>query len=103
MPPVEAFSPTGARLIPTQDISLLSAEDVVAVYRLYRAALRARGTTRACARNTWSRTETAFSRQMAVSYLMRFTLDPGEIAPKTLIYIDAGSNQHWRDYMARAT
>jgi DNA-binding CsgD family transcriptional regulator len=37
---------------------------------------------------------------MSVSYLMRFSLDPNDIGPRTLIYMERGMNESWKRYLA---
>jgi DNA-binding CsgD family transcriptional regulator len=44
--------------------------------------------------------ESCIDAQFSASYLMRFSLDPNDFLPKTLIYIERGMNDHWRRYVA---
>jgi DNA-binding CsgD family transcriptional regulator len=85
----------------TQDISLLSGEDVVVVYRLIEQLCERGGDARVWREHLVTELRAIFASQMAISYLMSFSLNPADIAPKVLIYIDQGSNQFWQDYMAR--
>ena len=39
--------------------------------------------------------------QISVSYLMRLSLDPNDIGPKTLVYLERGLNEVWKQYMAK--
>jgi DNA-binding CsgD family transcriptional regulator len=37
---------------------------------------------------------------ISVSYVMRFSLDPNDIAPKTIVYLERGTNAVWKSYIA---
>ena len=37
---------------------------------------------------------------ISVSYVMRFSLDPNDIGPKTIVYLERGTNDAWRKYLA---
>jgi len=88
-------------LVPTQDISLLSAEDVVVVYRLIEQLCERGSDARSWRTHLLSELRRIFSSQIAMSYLMSFSLDPANITPKTLINMEQGSNPFWLDFVAR--
>jgi DNA-binding CsgD family transcriptional regulator len=87
--------------VSTQDISLLSAQDVVVAYRLIEQLCERGNNATAWREYLTSELCRIFSAQMAVSYLMSFALDPSNIAPKTLAYVETGNNVFWQSYLAK--
>jgi DNA-binding CsgD family transcriptional regulator len=85
----------------TQDISLLRSEDVVIVYRLIEQLCERGNDARLWREHLLGELRRIFSAHIAMSYLMSFSLDPANIAPKTLINLEQGGNPFWLDFVAR--
>ena len=85
----------------TQDISLLSGEDVVVVYRLIEQLCERGNNAHAWREYLISELCRMFDAQVGVTYLMSFSLDPSNIHPKTLVYIETGTNAFWQSHIAK--
>jgi DNA-binding CsgD family transcriptional regulator len=89
------------RVDPIHDISLLAPEDVVVVYRLIEQLCERGNDARLWREHLLSELRRLFASSMVLSYLMSFSLDPTDIAPKTMINMQQGANPFWLDYVAR--
>jgi DNA-binding CsgD family transcriptional regulator len=96
-----SFIESERRAVSTQDISLLSGENVVVVYRLIEELCERGNDPRAWREYLVAELHRIFAAQLVISYLTKFELDHGNIAPKTLFYVEKGGNAAWRDYLAR--
>jgi DNA-binding CsgD family transcriptional regulator len=85
----------------TSDLSLLSSQDVVVVYRLIEQLCERGNDVRAWREYFLTELCRIFDAQLGISYLMNFSLDPGNVAPKTLVYIEIGSNAFWKSWLAK--
>ena len=98
-----AYSKIERRLNTTQDIALLTPENVVTVYRLLEQLCERGEDPRGWREFFVAQLQQLFDAELILSYAMAFALDAGNIAPKMLVYVDRGGNAVWKNYIARGS
>ena len=82
------------------DQNLPNAGELQALYRLIHELCELGTSTAVWREHFLIEMEKVVNAPVSVSYLMRFSLDPNDIGPKTLFYMERGTNDAWKRYLA---
>jgi DNA-binding CsgD family transcriptional regulator len=84
-----------------QNEESLGAGDVVRIYRLIHQLCEMGADASLWRQRMMAEVEELIDATMSVCYAMHSSLDPADIGPKTVLYIERGTNAAWARYLAR--
>jgi hypothetical protein len=79
---------------------LLTPANIQQIYRLIHELCEMGADTRAWRHRMMTEMMKLTGATASISYAFKFSLDPNDIGPRTLVYTEVGMNDAWRQYLA---